>query len=95
MDTTAESEYFYAVRSFIPEFVYNYSSHNDVLSKFKSEDDFKKNYQVSDALLNEFYTHAFAAGLKANEARQAKITAKVKLNLKAFLAKQIWRMDGF
>lgn len=95
MDTTAESEYFYAVRSFIPEFVYKYSSHNDVLSKFKGEEDFKKNYVVSDGLLNDFYIYAFAAGLKKNEARQAKITEKVKLYLKAFLAKQVWRADGF
>jgi carboxyl-terminal processing protease len=96
MDTTAESEYFYAVRSFIPEFVYKYSSqHADVLSRFKTEEEFKKDYEVSDGMLNDFYTYAFAAGLKKNEARQAKIGAKVKLNLKAFLAKQIWRMDGF
>ena len=96
MDTTAESEYFYAVRSFIPEFVYKYSSqHADVLSKYKTEDDFKKDYEVSDAMLSDFYTYAFAAGLKKNETRQAKITSKVKLNLKAFLAKQVWRMDGF
>ncbi len=96
MDTTAESEYFYAVRSFIPEFVYKYSSqHADVLSRFKTEEEFKKDYEVSDGMMNDFYTYAFAAGLKKNEARQAKIGAKVKLNLKAFLAKQIWRMDGF
>jgi carboxyl-terminal processing protease len=96
MDTTAESEYFYAVRSFIPEFVYKYSSqHADVLSRFKTEEEFKKDYEVSDGMMNDFYTYAFAAGLKKNEARQAKIGSKVKLNLKAFLAKQIWRMDGF
>ena len=96
MDTTAESEYFYAVRSFIPEFVYKYSSqHADVLSKYKTEDDYKKDYEVSDMMLSDFFTYAFAAGLKKNETRQAKITSKVKLNLKAFLAKQVWRMDGF
>ena len=96
MDTSGESEYFYAVRSFIPEFVYKYSSqHGDILGKFKSQEEFKNDYVVSDQMLSDFYKYAFAAGLKTNEAKQAKITEKVKLNLKAFLAKQVWRMDGF
>ena len=96
VDTTAENEYFYAVRSFIPEFVYKYSSRNgDLLGKYKSEEDFRNNYVVSDAMVNEFYTYATAAGLKPNEAKKAKIGEKVKLNLKAFLAKQVWRMEGF
>ncbi len=96
MDTSGESEYFYAVRSFIPEFVYKYSSqHGDILGKFKTEEEFKNDYVVSDQMLSDFYKYAFAAGLKTNEAKQGKITDKVKLNLKAFLAKQTWRMDGF
>ena len=96
MDTSGESEYFYAVRSFIPEFVYKYSSqHSDILGKFKTEEEFKNDYVVSDQMLSDFYKYAFAAGLKTNEAKQGKITDKVKLNLKAFLAKQTWRMDGF
>ena len=96
MDTTSESEYFYAVRSFIPEFVYKYSSqHADVLGKFKSEEDFKRDYVITDEMVNDFYKYAFAAGLKPNEAKRSKIEDKVKLNLKAFLAKQVWRMDGF
>jgi carboxyl-terminal processing protease len=96
MDTTSESEYFYAVRSFIPEFVYKYSSlHADMLGKFKDEEDFKKDYVVSDEMVSDFYKYAMAAGLKPNEARKAKVVDKVKLNLKAFLAKQVWRMDGY
>jgi len=96
MDTTSESEYFYAVRSFIPEFVYKYSSqHADVLGKFKSEEDFKRDYVITEEMVNDFYKYAFAAGLKPNEAKRSKIDDKVKLNLKAFLAKQVWRMDGF
>jgi len=96
MDTSSEGEYFYAVRSFIPEFIYKYSSQNaNVLEKYKSEEDFKANYSVSDELLDQFYKYAYTAGLKSNEPRKLKIADKVKLNLKAFLAKQIWRMDGF
>jgi carboxyl-terminal processing protease len=96
IDTGGESEYFYAVRSFIPEFVYKYSSqHADLLNRFKSEQDFKNNYVVTDQMLSDFYKYATAAGLKNNDARDAKITERVKLNLMAFLARQVWRMDGF
>ena len=96
MDTSSEGEYFYAVRSFIPEFVYKYSSQNaSLLERYKTEEDFKKNYVVSDEMLDQFYKYAYTAGLKANDAKRARIAEKAKLNLKAFLAKQIWRMEGF
>ncbi len=95
-DTSSENEYFYSVRSFIPEFVYKYSSqHGEVLNKFKSPEDFKKGFQVTDELLNNFYNYAQAAGLKRNTTKDNLLTDKVKLNLKAFLAKQDWRMDGY
>jgi len=96
MDTSSEGEYFYAVRSFIPEFVYKYSSQNaSLLERYKTEEDFKKNYVVSDDMLDQFYKYAYTAGLKENDAKRARIAEKAKLNLKAFLAKQIWRMEGF
>ncbi len=96
VDTSSDNEYFYAVRSFIPEFVYKYSSKNaGVLEQFKTIEDFKKGFIVSQQLENEFYTYAEGAGLKRNETREKKVEDKVKLNLKAFFAKQIWRMDGY
>ncbi|HWB64920.1 MAG TPA: S41 family peptidase [Chitinophagales bacterium] len=96
MDTSMNNEYFYAVRSFVPEFVYDYSSHhNDILQKYGTEQDFKKNFEVTDQLEQQFYGFARKEGLKTNDALNRKISAAVKLNLKAFIAKQQYRMDGF
>ncbi|HLP21644.1 MAG TPA: S41 family peptidase [Chitinophagales bacterium] len=96
IDTSADNDYFYAVRAFIPEFVYKYSSRNaDQLEKYKTVNDFKNGFTVSPALVNEFYQYAQTAGLKRNEVKEKKVEEKVKLNLKAFFAKQIWRMDGY
>ena len=96
IDTGADNEYFYAVRSFVPEFVYKYSSkHANVLEQYKTVEEFKKSFSVSNDMLTEFYQYAQAEGLKRNEVKEKKVEEKVRLNLKAFFAKQIWRMDGF
>ena len=95
-DTSSANEYYYTVRSFVPEFVYKYSSkHADVLEKYKSIDEFKKNFIITSELENEFYQYAQAQGLKRDAAKEKKAEEKLKLNLKAFFAKQIWRMDGY
>lgn len=96
MDTSTNNEYFLTARSFVPEFVYRYSStHADVLEKFKSPEDFKKNFVVLDELVNEFYQYTETKGLKIGTEKQQLIVSKLKLNLKAFLAKQRWRTDGY
>jgi carboxyl-terminal processing protease len=96
MDTSGENEYFYAVRSFVPEFIYKYSSHHsDVLDKYKTEESFKKDFAVNQNLLDEFYQYADAEGLKDDKTRDKKVEDKLKLSLKAFLAKQTWRSDGY
>lgn len=96
LDTSGENEYYFAVRSFVPEFIYKYSSHHaDVLGQYKSEEDFKKNYNINPAVLDEFYKYADEEGLKEDKAKDKKVEEKLKLSLKAFLAKQTWRSDGY
>ena len=96
VDTSANNDYFYAVRSFVPEFVYKYSSkHADVLEKYKTIDDFKKNFIVTAELVNEFYQYTEEVGLKRDALKEKRAEEKLEIYLKAFFAKQIWRMDGF
>lgn len=96
VDTSADNEYFYTVRSYVPEFVYKYSSqHPGIQDSYKTKEEFRKAFVITDAMLNEFYTYATGAGLKRNEAKDAKIKEKLKLNIEAFIAKQTWRLDGY
>ncbi len=96
MDTSADNEYFFAVRSFVPEFIYKYSSdHPQFMEKYKTMEEFNNGFAVSQQMLDEFYGYAITAGLKEQKARNPRIAERVKLNLKAFLAKQVWRMDGY
>ncbi len=96
MDTSADNEYFYTVRSYVPEFVYKYSSlHSDLLDRYSSKEAFKKEFHASDELVKEFYDYATQAGLKVNKVRDAQIASKLKLNLEAFIAKQKWRLEGY
>jgi carboxyl-terminal processing protease len=96
VDTAAGNDFFYNVRSFIPEFVYKYSSrHANEMEKYKDIDDFKGRFTVSNELLKDFYSYAGGEGLKQNAEKEKKVEDRVKLNLKAFFAKQIWRMDGY
>jgi carboxyl-terminal processing protease len=96
MDTSAENEYLYALRSFVPEFVYKYSStHAGLLEQYKSEDDFVSKFNVPENMETEFYTYAKTAGLIDNKDKDKKIKDKLDLSLKALLAKQAWRMEGY
>lgn len=96
LDTSAENEYSLTLRVHAREFVYKYSSlHGNMLEQYKSPEDFKKNFVVSDELINEFYQYAVGKGLKNGKERQNTDPAKLKLSLKAFLARQRWRMEGF
>lgn len=96
IDTTSDNEYFYTIRGYIPEFVYKYSSRNSgALEKYGTVAAFTEGFNVTPAMVDEFYAYAQGAGLKRNPAREQRVAEKVKLSLKAFFAKQIWRMDGY
>lgn len=96
IDTNADTEHFYAVRGYIPEFVYKYSSRNSgALEKYGTVAAFTEGFKITPAMVDEFYAYAEGAGLKRNPAKEQRVAEKVKLSLKAFFAKQIWRMDGY
>lgn len=97
IDTSADNEYVYSLRSYVPEFVYKYTSlHPDLLDKYQTKEAFKEGFDVNEDLLKEYYTYAIAAGLKRNTAKEnAKVTERLKQNLEAFIAKQKWRLEGY
>jgi carboxyl-terminal processing protease len=96
LDTTSETGYFLTLSPFIREFVYKYTSqHEDLLSKYPSIEAFKDNFTVSDDIVQQFYHYAEEKGLKDVKDKQKLAERKLKMNLKAFLAREKWRMNGF
>lgn len=96
VDTSFSFSYFFLVRSYIPEFIYNYYSDNqELFLQYKESEYFRNNFEVSDVLYKKFIEYAHKEGLRKDEALQAKIAHEIKTVMKAYLAKQMWKDDGF
>lgn len=96
IDTSADNDYLYQLRSFVPEFVYKYSSqHSGLLDNYKDIEQFSREFKVTDALVAEYYAYALQSGLKQNKTKDAHLAEKLRLNLQAFIAKQKWRLEGY
>lgn len=95
-DTSYDLQYYFLVRSYVPSFIYNYFSENQGLFlQYKESDYFRKNFEISEQLYRRFLAYAFKEGLKKDEAQLNKISAKIKTLMKAYLAKQMWKDEGF
>jgi carboxyl-terminal processing protease len=96
IDTLADNDYLYQLRSFVPEFVYKYSSlHSGFLDSYKDIEQFRKEFKVTDALVAEYYNYALQAGLKQDPVKDARVATKLQLYLAAYIAKQKWRLQGY
>lgn len=80
----------------IPSFTYNYFSKNrESFSNFESFDEFKTTYDIPESLFDAFFDYLN----KGKEAVKREILTKnetvFKTKIKAFIAKQIWKNDGY
>ncbi|MDZ4846402.1 MAG: S41 family peptidase [Chitinophagales bacterium] len=84
------------VRVHIPEFIYDYFSENsDSYKQYATLADFMSRYIVSDAIYQQFISlpKLKEEGLKPEEV--AAIQGDIKTMLKAYIARQLWKNDGF
>ncbi len=96
IDTSFSFSYFFLVRSYIPEFIYNYYAENQGLFlQYKESQYFRNNFQISDALFNKFLEYSYKEGLRKDEKELEKISFRIRTVLKAYLAKQMWKDEGF
>jgi carboxyl-terminal processing protease len=88
------SEIFY--NSILNEFSYNYYQNNKALFKYNSTLEFERNYVVNDAIYNQFLDFAFQNGVNIKLKSYQNISKNyLSKYIKAYLAKQIWQMEGF
>lgn len=82
-------------RNIFGDFIYAYYTANaDAFKKYKDAVAFNQEFTVGNDLMNAFKNHATGEKINMN-AMSAKDEAEVKLRLKALLARQLWRSEGF
>jgi carboxyl-terminal processing protease len=96
LDTTIVNLYVNRLRSHIPEFIYSYYGANTAaFSKFQDAKDFNKRFKVSDAFMSEFIAFARNKGWEGDESKLPKYRFQIETVLKAFLAKQVFKNEGY
>lgn len=96
LDTGTNLIYFAEVRSYIPRFVYDYYSNNlETFLLYKDLDYFDNNFLVSEKIYDEFLNYAQKEGLKINEQELLNLKSRISILIKAYLARQLWKDEGF
>ncbi|MFN8166297.1 MAG: S41 family peptidase [Bacteroidia bacterium] len=98
IDTTGTSQYYSDVNSkgLISEFAYKWVDENrSRLQKFSSFTEFNKSFNVSDDILNQFTGYCAKNDVKPNPASLDSAKSTISIQLKALIARQIWKNDGF
>lgn len=96
LDTTYDYMYMSQVRMYIPQFSYAYyAEHQQDFEGYKESDYFKKNFEISDELFAQFVSYAVAEGLEMDTARFELLSDRIRTNIKAYFARQLWKEDGF
>lgn len=83
-------------RAYIPEFIYDYFSENSAgFSQYASLNDFMSRYTVPDAVFQQFIALPKFKEAELKPEEIAAIQGDIKTLLKAYIARQIWKNDGF
>ena len=94
IDTSFANPYFQKVRGFIPQYVARWMEHRDRATLPAGLDDFVRSFIVSDALLEELVAYGEKQGVPRVPAQLAPSRAELKLQLKARLAKVLFKEVG-
>jgi carboxyl-terminal processing protease len=82
-------------KDIINDFVYlHYMQHRQLFSSFKTAQEFVDRYQIDDAAWKSLQSFAAKDSISLT-ALSGKDRASVQLRLKAFMARQLWRNEGF
>ncbi|MBK5285114.1 MAG: peptidase S41, partial [Bacteroidia bacterium] len=98
LDTSYFSEFFTDVigKGILSQFAYDYVDRNrKTLSKFGSFEKFNAAFSVTDEIYNNLVKYAFAQKAAHDEKGIKRSAEKIKLNLKALIARQFWKRDGY
>lgn len=95
IDTILLNEYYTQLRQHIPQFVYRYVNSKRADFKYSSLNQFKRNFTVSDPILNAFLDYAVTQKVPKDPKQLAAIKPDLKRYMKARFARQLFDEDSF
>ena len=96
IDTNFDLTNFSLLRSVMPDYVYSNQAKIESLSKnYNTFKDFNSSFQINSNWLQEFYKFAKKSNPKINLSRSASFENRVKYMLKAYVARMLYKTEGF
>jgi len=97
IDTVLYNDYFQSLSQFVPAFIYRHMDANFyALDNYKSAIEFADSYTVSSKMFDEFIEYAIRKGkLTKNEKLIQLSKSQLSLSLKAQIAQQLFRIEGY
>lgn len=99
LDTTGISPFYSEVngKGLIVQFAYDYLDmhRKEINEKFPDAESFKKDFRITDEGYKDFIDYAIKGGVKKNEQGEKYSSELIRTQLKALVARQIWKNKGF
>ena len=98
LDTTYNTDFYsYAMADgLVIQFAYDYLDHNrSHFNKYAGFAAFNKSFSVSDDIYRHFVDYAAKKGVKKNEQEIKRSAPLLKNLIKAYIARQLYKNDGF
>jgi len=97
-DTSGRSEFFLQASGLglITQYAYDYvDAHRAALLRYPSFSDFNTSFSVDDGLYARFVDYAVKNGAKREDSGIRTSSSTIRMLLKAFIARQVWKNDGY
>jgi carboxyl-terminal processing protease len=98
LDTTEISSFYTNTgsRGLVSQFAYDYLDLNrKSFDQYKTFKEFQKNFLITDEIYHQFISYAQKNGVPNDERGQKLSSGILRTQLKALIARQIWKNDGF
>jgi carboxyl-terminal processing protease len=95
LDTTFLNDSYISLRQVLPQFIYRYAEDHANELREMSLEKLRDDFLVDDNMLNDFLKFGEENGAKVDQEDFGKIKENVKLLLKARLARNLYKEDGF
>lgn len=98
LDTTGTSDFYLQVngKGILSQYVYDFvDQHRAELKKYKTFNAFKSSFNISDADYSQFVDYCGRNGIEKNDKGSATSSKIIRTQIKALIARQIWKNEGF